>query len=126
MYNVSGNNTYYTLHTLISSDCPFDYCNLDYVRMVLEDADKQCSFNCSGILCGGCLPGLSASLGATNCIQCENKAGIHTALFVFLFSTAGIVLIAFLRLCNFDNISRISKSCHVLCKCYPREWYVLL
>ena len=100
MYNDSSHNGSDAFHTLISSSCPFDYCKLGYVRMVLEDADEQCSSNRSGILCGGCLPGFSASLGPTHCIQCESKTGLHTVLFVFLFSTAGIVLIAFLRLCN--------------------------
>ena len=100
MNNDSHSNSSDAFHTLISSSCPFDYCKLDYIRMVLEDADKQCSSNRSGILCGGCLPGLSASLGPTHCIECESKTGLHTVLFVFLFSTAGIVLIAFLRLCN--------------------------
>ena len=102
MYNDSSSNNFDAFYILIySSSCPFDYCNLGYnVRMVIEDADKQCSSNRSGILCGGCLPGLSASLGPTHCIECESKTGLHTVLFVFLFSTAGIVLIAFLRLCN--------------------------
>ena len=100
-YNDSSHNSSESdvLHTL-SSTCPFDFCNVGYVRMVLEDADKQCSSNRSGILCGGCPPGLSASLGPTQCIECESKAGLHTVLFVFLFSMAGIILIAFLRLCN--------------------------
>ena len=98
--NYSSPNNSDTYHILMSSTCPFDYCNLGYVRMTLEDADKQCSSNRSGVLCGGCLPGFSASLGPTHCVKCESKTGLHTVLFVFLFSTAGIVLIAFLRLCN--------------------------
>jgi predicted outer membrane repeat protein len=103
LYNDSSSNNFESdaFDTLIyCSSCPFDYCNLGYIRIVLEDADEQCSSNRSGILCGGCPQGLSASLGPTHCIECESKTGLHTVLFVFLFSTAGIVLIAFLRLCN--------------------------
>ena len=101
MYNNTlTNSSTNTLHTLLSPRCPFKYCNLGYVKLVLEDADKQCSSNRSGILCGGCLPGLSTSLGPTSCIKCESKTPLHTALFVFLFGSAGIFLIVFLRLFN--------------------------
>ena len=88
------------IHALISSTCPYGYCKLGRLRHTLEDADKQCACNHSGIICGGCLPGLSTSLGPPHCIDCESMRDWHTALFVFLFSVLGILLIAFLRLCN--------------------------
>ena len=89
-----------TAHVLVSSMCPFSYCKLGHIRLMLEEADQQCVSNRSGILCGGCSPGLSTSLGPTNCIDCDDTSGLHTALFVFMFSALGLVLIAFLRLCN--------------------------
>ena len=97
---VDPNNTDTSPHVLISSACPLGYCGIGHVRMALEDADKQCTSNRSGILCGGCQLGLSTSIGPSNCIGCESMTSVHTALFVFLFSAAGLVLIAFLRLCN--------------------------
>ena len=98
LINVS--DTTLNMHTLISPVCPLGYCKTEHVKLLLEHADVQCKFNRSGILCGGCSPGLSTSLGASHCIECESMSGWYTALFVFLFSALGIVLIAFLRLCN--------------------------
>ena len=82
---------------LFSSSCPFGYCIKGLKRITLDDPDAQCSSNRCGTLCGQCLPGLSISLGRPNCIECSNA---YTALLVFVFGAAGLVLIAFLRLFN--------------------------
>ncbi len=42
--------------------CPFDYCNTEEISVNLTDPDRQCAFNHSGVLCGGCSPNLSLAL----------------------------------------------------------------
>ena len=51
--------------SLISS-APSCVCNdnTDYAQQRFTGADIQCNYNHSGILCGGCQPGLSLALGS--------------------------------------------------------------
>ena len=81
------NNT--VTHVITSSQCPLQYCKREDVRVSLSQPDSQCSYNRSGILCGGCQPGLSLVLGSSQCLECSNT---YLAL-VIPFALAGIVLV---------------------------------
>ena len=48
---------------IVHQHCPFDYCKPESVKVSLNHSDEQCTFNRSGILCGGCREGLSATFG---------------------------------------------------------------
>ena len=76
--------------------CPYDYCKLEELDIRLDFPDTQCRSNHSGILCGGCRPGLSLALGTSQCLQCSNK---YIAL-LMPFAIAGIVLVALIKLLN--------------------------
>ena len=59
----------------IHSHCPFDYCLPSTVDVGINlgkqsGSDAQCDFNRSGILCSVCKPGLSVSLGSSQCVFC--------------------------------------------------------
>lgn len=87
--NVSG--------ALFHRYCPYSYCHSNESYVQLNDTDRQCSSNRSGILCGECQSGLSLTLGRNECAKCSNI----TLLFVLVFGFAGIclvVLLFFLRL----------------------------
>ena len=76
--------------------CPYGYCNFEELDIKLDFPDTQCNFNHSGILCGGCRPGLSLTLGTSQCLRCSNK---YIALLI-PFAIAGIVLVGFIKLMN--------------------------
>ena len=76
--------------------CPFDYCNTSTVNLNLNESDLQCTNGRSGILCGGCQPGLSLTLGSNKCEQCSNK---YISLVVAFF-LAGLALVIFLLVSN--------------------------
>ena len=78
------------------SNCPFDYCIMSIVHLNLNESDLQCTNNRSGILCGGCQSGLSLMLGSNKCEFCDNR---YISL-VVLFALAGLILVAFLLVCN--------------------------
>ena len=52
-------------------------------------SDSQCSYNRSGILCGGCQPGLSLAIGSERCLQCSNA---YITL-ILPFAIAGIFVV---------------------------------
>ena len=81
---------------LVHDDCPFDYCKLEEFPIHLNDSDKQCAFNRSGVLCGGCQPGLSLALGTSRCLECSNR---HLGL-LLAFAVAGLALVFLLTLTN--------------------------
>ena len=81
---------------LVHDDCPFDYCKLEELLIHLNDSDKQCAFNRSGVLCGGCQPGLSLALGTSRCLECSNR---HLGL-LLAFAVAGLALVFLLTLTN--------------------------
>ena len=85
------NGTPYIIH-----DCPFNYCKETPIKISLNEIDKQCANNRSGILCGECLEGLSLVLATSICKECPN-----TFLFLIIpFSLAGIALVIFLLVFN--------------------------
>ena len=82
--------------SILNDVCPFDYCNSSSIYLSLDDPDTQCALNRSGVLCGGCQPGLSLMLGSNKCQYCSSK---YLSLLIG-FIMAGIVLVAFLLVCN--------------------------
>ena len=81
---------------IVHHHCPYGYCNTAELDIRLDSPDTQCNFNHSGILCGGCRPGLSLTLGTSQCLRCSNK---YIALLI-PFAIAGIMLVAFIKLLN--------------------------
>ena len=96
-----GNNT-----VAASKYCPYNYCksvrtNLtalesesDYINH--STTDVQCNLRHSGVLCGGCQPGLSLALGTNQCLRCSN---VYIPL-LLPFTVAGLLLVFFIKLLN--------------------------
>ena len=85
----------YDNHTrglILHPHCPFDYCISGHINVSLNDTDKQCDNNRSGLLCGDCKSSFSLALGSSKCLQCSN---INIFLFI-PFSLAGIALVLLL------------------------------
>ena len=81
---------------ILHPHCPFDYCKSHSVRFTLNETDLQCNYDRTGLLCGGCQPGLSLALGSSHCLQCSNG---YLSLLVG-FALAGVVLVISLLVCK--------------------------
>ena len=98
--NYSGKMDYF-----IHPHCPFDYCLPPIVDIGINlneptGSDAQCSHHRSGLLCSVCKPGLSLSLGSSQCVHCPKY---WPALFiVIILSTllAGIILVCLVLVLN--------------------------
>ena len=77
---------------ILHPSCPFDYCTSEETYLAVDDSDKQCNYNRSGLLCGKCSENLSLALGSSHCLKCSNSYISLLAAFVF----AGIALVLFL------------------------------
>ena len=77
---------------ILHPHCPFDYCKSHSVRFTLNETDLQCNYDRTGLLCGGCQPGLSLALGSSHCLQCSHA---YLSLLVG-FALAGVVLVILL------------------------------
>ena len=95
-HNNSTDNTVNQSGVLFHQHCPFDHCVSDLTYLTINNTDTQCVFNHSGILCGGCKPGLSLTLGRPLCQHCSNQ---YIALLV-AFAGAGVALVVLLITCN--------------------------
>lgn len=73
--------------TIVFLNCPYDYCYGTATEINLADPDSQCEFNRTGVLCGACKPGLSLTIGTSNCVECSN---------VSIASLLGYIAAAFL------------------------------
>ena len=62
------------------NSCPFDYCNSSTRVFMINDTDKLCQFQRSGILCGSCEQGLSIVFGSSKCRQCSNGYSFLVAI----------------------------------------------
>ena len=83
------------IHTL---QCPFGYCHMnEEVIFTLDDTDKQCSYNRSGLLCGSCREGLSIQLGGT--VKCDYCSNYYLTLLI-PFALAGVILVVVLFICE--------------------------
>ena len=89
--NMSGG-----IEITVHKHCPFDYCIQRDNDIHLENPDEQCQFNRSAVLCGQCKRGYSLVLGSNRCRKCQNT---YLSLLV-AFGVAGMVLVAFLILCD--------------------------
>ena len=74
--------------------CPLDYCTSESKYINLNNPEKQCNHNRSGVLCGRCMEGLSLVLGSSQCKKCSNN---YLALLV-PFAVAGVLLVILLFL----------------------------
>ena len=77
---------------ILHPHCPFDYCTSNEVYLAVDDSDKQCNYNRSGLMCGTCSDNLSLALGSSQCLQCSNSYLSLLAAFAF----AGIALVLLL------------------------------
>ena len=77
---------------ILHPHCPFDYCTSKKIYLSVDDSDKQCNYNRSGLLCGRCSENLSLALGSSHCLRCSNS---HLALLP-AFVSAGIALVLLL------------------------------
>ena len=77
---------------ILHPHCPLDYCTLKETYLAVDDSDKQCNYNRSGLLCGRCSGNLSLALGSSRCLQCSNTYLLLLAGFGF----AGIALVILL------------------------------
>ena len=81
---------------ILCPHCPFDYCFNYAVVFSLNNTDKQCVYNRSGLLCGGCKRNFSLVLGTFHCKQCTNS---HLAL-LMPFAVMGVALVILLFVCK--------------------------
>ena len=81
---------------ILHPHCPFHYCKSHSIRFTLNETDLQCNYDRTGLLCGGCQPGLSLALGSSHCLQCSNA---YLSLLVG-FALAGIALVILLLVCK--------------------------
>ena len=89
-----------------SKYCPLSYCHEKEMNITLTytnstqhgpaDTDIQCTYNHSGILCGGCQPGLSLVLGSDRCLKCSN----YFFFLLLVYTVAGIILVFFIKVLN--------------------------
>ena len=77
---------------ILHPNCPFDYCTAEETYLTVDDSDKQCNYNRSGLLCGRCSEKLSLALGSSRCLQCSNS---YLSLLA-AFAHAGIALVLLL------------------------------
>ena len=87
-YDLDNESRGLILHT----NCPFDYCTSEETYLAVDESDKQCNYNRSGLLCGRCSENLSLALGSSRCLQCSNSYLSLLAAFAF----AGIALVLLL------------------------------
>ena len=101
--------TYHGNETVAASKyCPYDYCKSVHTEITLSvqesdsehgsynTTDFQCNQHHSGVLCGGCQPGLSLALGTNRCLPCSN---VYISL-LLPFAVAGVLLVFFIKLLN--------------------------
>ena len=80
---------------LYTKYCPLNYCNHTRIMLDLNDPDKQCVLDHTGILCGACPSNLSLAIGSSRCLECSNNN--HTLLLI-AFAAAGILLVLFIKI----------------------------
>ena len=73
--------------------CPYDYCKPENISVDLRFPETQCSFNHSGVLCGGCYGKFSLALGTSRCLLCDNR--LMSLLIFFIFT--GFALVFFIK-----------------------------
>ena len=77
---------------ILHPHCPFDYCVTYTVVFSLSNADSQCAYDRSELLCGACKKNYSLALGSSQCMQCTNS---YLALLI-PFALMGVALVCLL------------------------------
>ena len=88
--------------TAYQKSCPFDYCTGNITINVLE-LDSQCSYNRSGVLCGGCQGNLSMTFGTSRCASCSNYYLLLTIVFIVM----GVFLVMVMLISNLTVINGV-------------------
>ena len=83
----------------VHGNCPLDYCNMTSDTISLAHPDEQCANHHSGVICGACQDNYSIALGGSKCLECTSSYSSLIWL-IPVFAMAGIVLVAFLWVCN--------------------------
>ena len=81
---------------ILHSHCPFDYCSPNTMYLAVDNSDKQCSNNRSGLLCGQCSQTFSLALGSSRCLQCSD----NYLWLLLAFAVAGLLLVLLLLILN--------------------------
>ena len=94
-----------TIGYILYPHCPFHYCYTPDEQVSINlnfpnGSDAQCAHNRIGILCGTCKPGLSVSLGSSNCVPCPTYWPGLLVTIMIVFVISGIGLVAFLLVLN--------------------------
>ena len=89
-------------HFASSKHCPLDYCdpNVNFLHSLsdsLDDQDKQCRYNRTGILCGSCPGNWSLVLGSSECR--DNCSNVYLLL-ILPFAVAGLLLVLIIHFLN--------------------------
>ena len=77
---------------ILYPNCPFDYCTSEETYLAVDNSDKQCNYNRSGLLYGRCSQNLSLALGSSRCLQCSNSQ-YFSLLVAFAFAGIALVLL---------------------------------
>ena len=90
---------------VIHPNCPYDYCQPQTVNVSINlnipnGSDTQCTYNCTGILCGACQEHLSLSLGSSRCLSCPSHWPAVFAAILLSAIIAGILLVTALLALN--------------------------
>ena len=93
--NLTGDDI--TIHTLISDNCPYDYCKQGTITFNSSQLIVNVLAIEGGILCGSCTNGYSITLGSNKCKNCTDDG--YIAL-VVVFAVAGIALVVLLIVLN--------------------------
>ena len=81
---------------ILHPHCPFDYCSPNTIYLAVDNSDKQCSNNRSGLLCGQCSQTFSLALGSSHCLQCSD----NYLWLLIAFAVAGLLLVLLLLTLN--------------------------
>ena len=92
-------------HFLTRKYCPFDYCvpalpEITINLSIPNGADAQCAFNRSGLLCGKCRPGLTLSLGSSQCLKCPTYWPALIAVIIVTALLSGLALVVIMLYLN--------------------------
>ena len=73
-----GNINLSNVSTIVTANhCPPEYCNSSqsYIKTSMTNfsQDSQCQSYRTGIMCGQCIDGYSATFGGSGCVKCSNK-----------------------------------------------------
>ena len=85
-----------------SKHCPLDYCDPEVnsahsLPDRLDDQDKQCRYNRTGVLCGSCKENWSLVLGSSECR--DNCSNVYLLL-ILPFAVAGFLLVLIIHFLN--------------------------